>query len=78
VALTNNQMGQMVSHDFLTDICVRKPSTLFEVVSQIAPHGGSNFEDLTLLDGTDDSQSLLVVVVPDPDGLRIFRRLYLD
>lgn len=68
------QMPQ--SRDFLTDICVRLPGKLFEVVSQVAPHGGDNFEDITLLDATDDAQSLLVIVVPDENGLRIYRRLY--
>ena len=76
VALTTTETGQMLSHDFLTDISVRQPRNLFEVVSQIAPHGGSNFEDLTLLDVTDATQSLLLIVVPDPDGLRIYRRLF--
>lgn len=70
------QMEMPHTRDFLTDICVRIPGKLFEVVSQIAPHGGDNFEDITLLDVTDDSQSLLVIVVPDENGLRIYRRLY--
>lgn len=71
-----DQTGYQQSQDFLTDICLRQPGKLFEVVSQIAPHGGDNFEDLTLLDVTDGSQSLLVIVVPDENGLRIYRRLY--
>lgn len=75
-ALTSTETGQMLSHDFLTDISVRQPRNLFEVVSQIAPHGGGNLEDLTLLDVTDETQSLLLIVVPDPDGLRIYRRLF--
>jgi len=70
------QMEMPRTRDFLTDICVRTPGKLFEVVSQIAPHGGDNFEDITLLDVTDDSQSLLIIVVPDENGLRIYRRLY--
>jgi hypothetical protein len=74
--MSTNHKGQIDSINFLTDISVRQPRNLFEVVSQIAPHGGGNFEDLTLLDISDDSQSLLLIVAPDPDGLRIYRRLY--
>lgn len=71
-----DQTGMPHNRDFLTDICVRQPGKLFEVVSQLAPHGGDNFEDLTLLDVTDSSQSLLVIVVPEENGLRIYRKLY--
>ncbi len=70
------QLGQR-QVDFLTDISVRlQGRSLFGVVSQIAPHGGDNFEDLTILDPSNADEWLLVIVVPNAEDIRIYRRLY--
>jgi hypothetical protein len=63
--------------DFLTDISVRlQGRSLFGVVSRIAPHGGDNFEDLTILDPSNADEWLLVIVLPNAEDIRIYRRLY--
>jgi len=70
------QLGQR-QVDFLTDISVRlQGRSLFGVVSQIAPHGGDNFEDLTILDPSNADEWLLVIVLPNAEDIRIYRRLY--
>jgi len=61
---------------FLLDACVSPTVGLFSVVSQISPNGGRDFEDLTLLDPTDENQWLLVIVVPNGDDLLVYRKLY--
>ena len=62
--------------DFLSETCVRSSRGLFLLTTRIPPHGGDNFEDLTLLDPTDPSQWLLVVAVQRGDRLMIYRKLY--
>lgn len=63
--------------DFLWDISARlQGKGIFGVISQIAPHGGDNFEDLTILDPSDSRQWLLVVVTSDSQDVQIYRRLY--
>ena len=64
--------------DFLRDACVRPSRGVFRAVSQVAPHGGDNFEDLALLDPTDPGQWLLVIAVADGDSLLLYRHLYHD
>ena len=72
----HNHVGDLRT-DLLSELCVRLQGLgLFGVVSQIAPHGGDNFEDLSLLDPSDSAQWLLVVAEPKPDDLRLYRRLY--
>jgi hypothetical protein len=62
---------------FLVDICVRQQGGgLFGIVSRIAPHGGNDFEDLTILDPSDKTEFLLVIAVEEEDGLRLYRKLY--
>ena len=61
---------------FLQDASVRMQGGLFGVVSQISPSGGDNFEDLALLDPSDDSQHLLVVAFRNGDEIYVYRRLY--
>ena len=71
-----NTLG-MRQIDFLSEICVRLQGRgLFGVVSQIAPHGGDNFEDLAVLDPSNASEWLLVVVEPVSEDIRVYRRLY--
>lgn len=61
---------------FLNDICmIQQGGGLFGVVSRIAPHGGGNFEDLTMLDPSNTDEYLLVIAVPSDDGLRLYRKL---
>jgi hypothetical protein len=63
--------------DFISDICVRRQGGgLFGVVSRIAPHGGTDFEDLTMLDPSNPKEYLLVIAVQEDDGMRIYRKLY--
>lgn len=69
--------GRVVSSDFLRDTCVFDQGGLFGVVSQIAPTGGRNFEDLTLLDPSDPAQWLLVVAVEKNGNMLIHRKLYM-
>lgn len=70
------QLGQR-QVDFLSDISVRlQGRSLFGIVSQIAPHGGDNFEDLAILDPSEPNEWLLVVLVPNQEDIRIYRHLY--
>jgi hypothetical protein len=70
------QAGQYQQGDFLTQTCIRAPYGLYSLVSRIAPTGGDTFEDLPILDPSDERQCLLVVAVEDEGHLRIYRRLY--
>jgi len=56
--------------------CVRPSVGLFSVISQISPNGGADFEDLTILDPSDPTQWLLVVVNAEGDNYVVFRRLF--
>ncbi|HUG93629.1 MAG TPA: hypothetical protein VML55_22505 [Planctomycetaceae bacterium] len=49
---------------------------VFSLISQLAPTGGSNFEDLSLLDPSDDRQWLLLVAVRHENGWHLYRKLY--
>jgi hypothetical protein len=62
--------------DFLHELCVRPQPGYSAVVWQVAPSGGDRFEDLALLDPTDDSHWLLVVAVREGEGTVLYRRLY--
>lgn len=63
--------------NFLNDICaLQQGGGLFGIVKSIAPHGGDNFEDLTLLDPSDPDEWLLVIGVSDPENTQVYRRLY--
>ncbi|HTI51142.1 MAG TPA: hypothetical protein VL475_09325, partial [Planctomycetaceae bacterium] len=62
---------------FLQDICsASSQGGLFNIVSQISPTAGKDFEDLSLLDPSDPKQWLLVVVVERGDDLYVYRKLY--
>lgn len=61
---------------FLHDLCSLPTDGLFSVISQISPHGGKDFEDLSVLDPSAPSQWLLVVAVDQGDDLLIYRKLY--
>jgi hypothetical protein len=68
--------GKQVVPNFLADVCGLQPSGVFTLVSQIAPGGGRNFDDLTLLDSSDPQQWMLVVAVQRGDDLLIYRKVY--
>lgn len=68
--------GQRPRVNVLHEMCVRSPVQWFKAVSQVSPTGADNFEDMTLLDSTDNRQWLLVVITEDKDAIRIYRRLY--
>jgi hypothetical protein len=70
------QYGQQMRTNFLKETSVRSGQGLYAVVSRLAPTGGPNFEDLPLLDSSDESQWLLVIAVPRDDDLLIYRKLY--
>ena len=63
---------------FLFDLCRMRGQDFFEVVYQLSPNGGDNFEDLALLDETNLSAWLLVISVPDGNNLTIYRRLFTE
>lgn len=70
-------MGQQnLATTFLQDICLYPGGGFFDVVSQLSPKGGDEFEDLALLDPSDPNQWLLVVTVPRGDDLMVYRKLY--
>ena len=74
---TANNQERWLYTDFLWDASVRLQGPgLFGAVCRVAPHGGANFEDLTLLDPSNPTQWLLVVARPDGENTTIYRRLY--
>ena len=62
--------------DFIADISMLQDAGLFSVVSGLAPHGGRQLEDLSLLDPSDPQQWLLVVGVEDGLNWIVYRKLF--
>lgn len=62
-------------HSFMDDLCVRNQEGLFQVVSQVSPSGGNNYEDLSILDPSAPEQWLVVVYVPGSTQDRLYRQL---
>jgi hypothetical protein len=62
--------------EIVHELSCRPPQNLFALTSQIAPNGSPELEDLTVLDGSDPGQSLLVIGVESGPDLLIYRRLY--
>jgi hypothetical protein len=62
--------------NFLADVSMLQDGGLFGVVSAIAPHGGRQLEDLTLVDPSDPRQWLLVVGIADDLNWIVYRKLY--
>ena len=58
----------------MDDLCVRQQQGIFQIVSQTSPAGGSNFEDLSILDSSDSRQWLVVVYVPGNERDTIYRQ----
>lgn len=74
-----NRRDQWLYTTFLWDSCARLQGPgMFGVVSRVAPHGGANFEDMTILDPSDPHQWLLVVAQTKGENVTIYRRLYHD
>ena len=71
-----NQYGVSGQYNFMTDISMLRDGGLFGVVSSIAPHGGRQLEDLSLLDPSDPRQWLLVVGVEEGENWIVYRKLY--
>jgi len=65
------------AQSFLTTACVRPQVGFFAVVSQVSPSGAPDFEGLTILDPTDESQWLLVIVEQHGDDIYVYRRLFI-
>ncbi|WP_417383497.1 hypothetical protein [Gimesia sp.] len=59
---------------FMDDLCVRQQQGLFQIVSQTSPAGGTNYEDLSILDSTDPRQWLVIVYVPGNEQDTIYRQ----
>ena len=47
----------------------------FSIVDSVAPHGGGNFEDLSILDSSDPSQSVIATVLKNENETIIYRCL---
>lgn len=61
---------------FLQDTCVRRHGGLFELVTQVSPTCGDNFEDLSLLDSSDPNHWMLVVITKADGKICIYRKTY--
>jgi hypothetical protein len=61
---------------FFRHASVRPQVGLFSVISSISPTGGADFEDLTVLDPTDENEFLLVLIRQSDNDYHIFRKLY--
>jgi hypothetical protein len=72
----NAEVQNLVNLDLLKQLCVRQQEGFFSVVSQISPTGGHTFEDITVLDPTDERQWLMVVIVPEGEDVYVYRKLY--
>ncbi len=75
VQLRNGQFNP-ATFDFVADISMLQDAGLFSVVTSLSPHGGRQFEDLSLLDPSDPQQWLLVVGVEDGQNWIVYRKLY--
>ena len=68
--------GQRYDLTFLHRLSMPSQIGPFSVLSQLSPAGSGGFEDLALLDPTDGSQWLVMVVVRDGGDYYVYRRLY--
>jgi hypothetical protein len=62
--------------DFLRTVSMGPGYGLLDVVSQISPSGGPNFEDLCLLDGSDPDEWMVIVAERRGEDYCLYRRLY--
>jgi len=73
------QQNQRTSaEELISSIPTVKTSSenVFNIVSQIAPHGAGSLEDLAFLDSSDPAQWALVVVEQQGENCYVFRKLY--
>lgn len=70
------QQFNAATFDFVADISMLQDAGMFSIVSSLAPHGGRQLEDLSLLDPSDPQQWLLVVGVEDGQDWIVYRKLY--
>jgi hypothetical protein len=61
--------------NFLRDISVVEQPGFFSTVSQISPSGGHTFDDLTLLDPSDERLWLVVVTIPRGQDFVMYRKV---
>ena len=54
---------------------VATPTGLFELTSQVGPGGSIDLDDLPILDSTDPTQRLLIIIVPSHDDFIVYRKL---
>lgn len=69
-------LGFIMNRDFLDQLSVREQPGLFSVISQASPMGGYRFEDMSLLDPSDKTSTLLVIAIRQNGAFTIYRRLY--
>ena len=62
--------------NFISDVSMLQDGGLFGVVSSIAPHGGRQLEDLSLVDPSDSRQWLLIVSTSEGGNWYVYRKLY--
>jgi hypothetical protein len=67
---------QFVNEALVHDMTVAPHLGIFAAVSRRAPMGGTQWDDMMLLDPTKPGESVLVVVVQDGENYVIFRRLF--
>jgi len=60
---------------WLYQYSVGTPYGLFSLRAQVGPAGGPDMDDLPILDSSDKSQLLLIVVVPEGDDFVVYRKL---
>ncbi len=62
--------------EWMKELSVPPTTGWFGFVSAMSPTGARNYADLAMLDSTDASQKLVVVVVQDGPDWLVYRRLY--
>ncbi len=62
--------------DFMSDISMLQDGGLFAVITSLAPTGGRQLEDMSMLDPSDPRQWLLVVGYQEGQNWVVYRKLY--
>ncbi|MBL8815058.1 MAG: hypothetical protein JNL58_03430 [Planctomyces sp.] len=70
-------MKDALLHCFLDSTVATKRNSFMSIVSQVSPEGSAQLEDLPFLDSTDPRQWALVIVVPEQNVYRVYRKLYI-
>ena len=61
--------------EVIRELSVRPNIGFLSVISSVSPHGGGNFEDLTLLDTQDDNQTVVITLSENDNELIMHRCL---